>query len=200
MSPASSVLVVCTANVCRSPSGGLLLQPPGGGSALAVTTAGTRSTAGARYCPLAAGLLGGTAVDLLDGHRSRALSREDLERADLVLVMERRHRSSVAALLPGAATRTFTLREAAHLADAPGPLSVAGGELATVVSALNAARGTLPTPEVPTAGWSARLRRRPPVHPFDIPDPHTDDHTSHEAALELVASSVARVRALLGLG
>jgi len=57
----------------------------------------------------------------LSGHRSRALSRDLLERADLVLGMTREHVREVAVLDRPALDRTFTLKELVRAAESAAP-------------------------------------------------------------------------------
>ncbi len=57
----------------------------------------------------------------ISGHRSRHLTAEMLDRADLVVGMERRHVREAALLVPAAWPRSFTLPELARRASAAGP-------------------------------------------------------------------------------
>ena len=57
----------------------------------------------------------------LSGHASRHMTAEMLERADLVVGMERRHVREAAVLVPTAWPRAFTLPELARRATAAGP-------------------------------------------------------------------------------
>ncbi len=129
--PGFSVLVVCTANLCRSPSAAAMLRaglPPGSG--VAVTSAGTSATPGQEVPPLLVRELARRGVDVAD-HRSRQLSAEQVSAADLVLVATRAHRAVVVGAVPGALRRTFTLREMARLLTSPtSPRWSAAGALA----------------------------------------------------------------------
>lgn len=53
-------------------------------------------------------------VETPENHRARQLTVQDVEDADLILTMERLHRSEVVQLVPRALKRTFTLREFAR--------------------------------------------------------------------------------------
>jgi len=94
-----------------------------GGAALAgaltASSAGTRAVVGHPIEP-SAGLvlrgLGGNAA----GFVAHQLVADDINRADLVLTMTRRHRDKVLQLDPRVMARTFTLREAAALLKAVG--------------------------------------------------------------------------------
>lgn len=116
------VLVVCTANVCRSPVAQRLLAralagvSTGDGRGWVVTSAGTgQYNAGMDPGTVAAA----TAVGIeLGDHTSRTLDRDLLDRdgADLVVTMTREHLRDVVALDAGAWPRTFTLKELARRA------------------------------------------------------------------------------------
>ena len=109
------MLVVCTGNTCRSPLAEWLLQDRLGDLAV-VRSAGVRGLDSAPMESAAAAelrRLGGDPTDF----RSRRLSGSDVTGADLVLTMTAAHRSEVLAEAPTALSRTFTLREFAHLLD-----------------------------------------------------------------------------------
>src|SRR4051812_119737 len=112
-----SVLVVCTANVCRSPAVAALLTAVLG-EGVRVTSAGTRAAAGHAACPETVGWL--TGAGALDGglgvHRSAALEPAAVRNATLVLAAAREHRSAAVALVPSVQRRAFTLTQAARLA------------------------------------------------------------------------------------
>ncbi len=193
------VLVLCTANVCRSPTAALLLhhrlRPRDGGPGVEVRTAGTDAHEGGRYCDAAAALVGPGAAGLVAGHASRAVDADLLGDADLVLVMGRRHRAAVARLLPTAGARTFTLREAAALALA---VPAGGGldDLPAFVRSLHAARGTVVVPPHPRT-LADRLRRSPVVDGLDVPDAHEDAGTSHRLVLDLLEPAVTTLASRL---
>lgn len=125
------ILVVCTANVCRSPVAEAFLAGhlSSAGRAASVRSAGTdggrlevhRDT---RRAAAEAGLD-------LDAHRSRAVDRRVLDEdgADLVLTMTREHLRAVVGLEPGVWPRAFTLKELVRRGSEIGPVS-AHGELA----------------------------------------------------------------------
>lgn len=109
------ILVVCTANICRSASAAALLRDAVAANpelaGVEVRSAGTHAIAGAPGCHVAPALAGRG-----DEHRSRPLTAADVEWADLVLTAEREHRSAVASLQPTALRRVFTLRQAGRAA------------------------------------------------------------------------------------
>lgn len=135
------LLVICTANVCRSPvaerlfSQALTGQRDADGIEWTVASAGTGQYS-ASLDPSTVAAADGAGIDIR-GHRSRVLDRDILTRdgADLVLTMTRGHLPAVVALDPGAWTRTFTLKELARRADTEAP----------------------PAPDEGFAGWLARM-------------------------------------------
>ncbi len=111
------VLFVCTANVCRSRAAEAVLaarvRPAGLADVVRVRSAGTQAWPGEPMCAQAVARVGSPAR--ADG--ARELTAADLARADLVLALDRTHRSVCARLLPACRPRLFTLRHAAALAD-----------------------------------------------------------------------------------
>ncbi len=94
------LLLVCTGNTCRSPMAEIIAQAVAlarGVEGLHVSSAGTSAWENA---PASDGALLVALENGLDlsHHRARALSRELVERADLVLVMGPHHRERVEAL------------------------------------------------------------------------------------------------------
>lgn len=120
------VLVVCTANQCRSPVGAALLSEMSmrfSGDGWQVTSAGTNAMPGARAATRSSRLARLWGHDLSD-HRARQLDRDAVAGADLVITMERDHLDAVLHLVPAALPRSFTWLELARLAphaEAPQP-------------------------------------------------------------------------------
>ena len=122
------VLFVCTANICRSPFMELLsrdLAPEGA----AYSSAGTR---GFTDAPVWEGM----AAELADrqiaheGFRSRVLTGDHVEQADLVLTAETSHRRFILDDLPAAFRRVFTLGQFVEAIRADGS-DASGRELLT---------------------------------------------------------------------
>lgn len=122
-----SILFVCTANQFRSPlAAACLLRAMGDEHAAepwivesAVTWA-RESMPAAWIAVEAARKLG---VDGLRVHRTRQISSEMLNRFDLVIVMERRHKEAIASEYPSIRGRLFLLSELVDSAtyDTPDP-------------------------------------------------------------------------------
>ena len=108
------VLVVCTANVCRSPMAAALLQHRCDelGVEVSVSSAGVQ----AHQLPVdpdAVAVLAEQGLDI-SAHQPRPLDRELLDEADLVVTMTREHLRTVATTTPGVFRRAFTARELAR--------------------------------------------------------------------------------------
>lgn len=190
-----AVLTVCAANVCRSPAMAFLLEDALlGESAGQVTySAGATARAGASICRKTAGLVEGPGwTDFARQHRSTILGTADIASAGLILTASTAERGAVARLAPSARTRTFTLVEAAALAESAVHAGVRvpwSADLVAIAAALNAQRGSLaPPPRLP---W---WRRHRDVDPFDIPDAHTTSE-KHIAVIADVVDAAQRLRA-----
>ncbi len=120
------VLVVCTANIVRSPFGEAVLQHEAS-RRLDPSVQVWVQSAGVN------GLVGEPAVEAmreeaaarglsLERHRAQAVERQLVERMDLVLCMTERHRAKLAKVTPYASRYTFTLKEFVRLLEALKPL------------------------------------------------------------------------------
>jgi protein-tyrosine phosphatase len=105
------VLVVCTANVCRSPMAEALLMRRMSelGSDTTVRSAGMLGDGNPPY-PEVVSAMAGYGLDV-SSHRSRRVTPEDLERADLTLAMARENLRHAVVTAPSAWPQAFTLRE-----------------------------------------------------------------------------------------
>ena len=108
------MLVVCTANVCRSPMAAALLAHRCDelGVKVSVSSAGVQ----AHQLPVdpdAVAVLAEHGLDI-SAHQPRSLDRAMLEDADLVITMTRDHLRTVATTIPGVFRRAFTARELAR--------------------------------------------------------------------------------------
>ncbi len=144
-----AVLMVCTANYCRSPIAEQLLSAAaarhfGARNTWQVSSAGTDASFVSPMHEFSAQALLDRAA-LVDGHRTRQLDGDMLREADLVLTATREHRSAVVRRLPAAIGRTFTMLQFARLSDAVEPLTADDpGELGRrLVAEAKAARGML---------------------------------------------------------
>ncbi|MGN6446059.1 arsenate reductase/protein-tyrosine-phosphatase family protein [Amnibacterium sp.] len=195
------LLVVCTANVCRSPLAQRTLQRALAGSAfagVAVSSAGTRALEGEGMCPVSAEDLDPADVASGAEHRARQLTADLVREADLILTMEREQRSAAVQAAPGSQAKVFTLREAEALL---GVLAQRGAEppadLAALARALHSVRGLvplLPGEPVKRHWWSRPVE---PEDPMTIRDGHGLGIEEHRAAAGQVRATADRVGAAM---
>ena len=98
------VLMVCTANICRSPVAQVLMSQCLQGKSATVHSAGTRAIDGHGADPMMQELLAqAQPIELsqeIAGHRSRALMPSMIARYDLILCMEQEHLDWVCKIQP----------------------------------------------------------------------------------------------------
>ena len=106
------VLIVCSANQCRSPLGAAVLARRLRERALlvAVASVGTQAVPESQATPPTVAAAGAIGLDLAP-HRSRLASADMVQTADLILGMERHHVREAVLLDPRVFSRTFTLKE-----------------------------------------------------------------------------------------
>lgn len=200
------LLVVCKANICRSPLIEHLLRVRLAGIAgfedVRVVSAGVDVTSGHRMCELAAAEIGNQAATA--PHRARGVTQAMLDSASLVLTAGRAERSALAKLSPESRTRVFTLKEAVALAGtADQPLAeqrtTDGGadRLADLATHLNARRGLLllPTHEHASTSWWPFTKKA--TDPLEIPDGHNLGDRAHRATIRNAHQAVDQFVALL---
>ncbi|CAN5317460.1 low molecular weight phosphatase family protein [soil metagenome] len=125
----TTILTVCTGNICRSPLAEQLLRVRLDPEAFSISSAGTAAMVGDPMDPDAAEqsrLLGGDP----DGFVSRQLRGGLIVASDLVLTATRAHRDTVMREYPRAAQRVFTLAEFAALREADVAAAAAARESA----------------------------------------------------------------------
>ncbi|MDN5773004.1 MAG: low molecular weight phosphatase family protein [Brevibacterium aurantiacum] len=115
--PQFRILLVCTGNICRSPLAEYLLRA--GLDELApeqfrISSAGTQSWEGGPVTGQIRKIAEERGLSISDFTSTR-LQPQHIEDADLVLTMDRSHRSDVVQMVPASLRRTFTLREFARI-------------------------------------------------------------------------------------
>lgn len=106
------VLFVCTGNSCRSPIASGLLREKLRGTAkrrTRIISAGTQASNGFPPTELAGRVARKHGIDI-SLYRSRILTKEILEEADLIISFEPRHLQRISQLLPDASSRSFLLK------------------------------------------------------------------------------------------
>ena len=114
----ATILFVCTANVCRSPTAELILRrrlAERGQHRLSIVSAGVSGMAGHSIDAVMGSML---AADGIDSTRfaARRLDEGDVAESDLILTATAEHRSQILQLAPRALSKTFTLLEFTRLA------------------------------------------------------------------------------------
>jgi protein-tyrosine-phosphatase len=106
------VLVVCTANQCRSPMAeGLIrsrIEAEGLEGRVSVSSAGTWTDSGVPATQNAVAALAERGLDI-SSHRSREVSEDMMQGADLILVMTGSHLQALTAEFPGQSDRVRLL-------------------------------------------------------------------------------------------
>lgn len=114
------ILIVCTANICRSPVvAGLITQRLDAaalGDQVMARSAGIFAESGKPAWEPVCDLMAAHGVDL-QRHRSQPISYDMVQAADLIVVMEERQRQSIFYLEPRALHKVFLLSEFAGDAD-----------------------------------------------------------------------------------
>lgn len=111
------VLVVCTANISRSPYLEVVLTARLGDGAQ-VSSAGTRARTGDRIDPMMGQELARRGLDG-DAHRSRPVDAALVREADLVITAEAAHRTWILEDLPDAMPRVFSAGQLAAASEQP---------------------------------------------------------------------------------
>jgi protein-tyrosine phosphatase len=183
------VLLVCTANICRSPVAARLLAGRLGPS-IEFESRGTKAVPGAGMCEVSANWAMMNGGDADRGHVARQLELSDIRAATLILTATQRHRARVIELRPSAQVRTFTLAQAARIVQWRGPavrseMLVDAGlpdRLLWLAEELDAYRGSAARPGPESAD--------------DLPDPHRPDPPRGAGHAEVFGSLLAAVDTL----
>lgn len=192
------ILVVCAANVCRSPLAELALRRGlGAGSPLSVSSAGVRVNQDDPICTVVASLHDDEEWQAqAQAHRARPVTVDLIEQASIVLTASRDIRGELVRLAPRSRDWMFTIKEAAHLGE--GFSSSAPDRVAEYVAHLDRARSRA-VPLASPGGVSNRLRHlfggRATVDPSSIADRHGS--RGHLETIHEVEESIATIVAQL---
>jgi protein-tyrosine phosphatase len=170
------ILILCTANICRSPTAEYLLrnelQQVAPSVTFEVSSAGVRGWDGSEMEPMAAAelrRLGGDAANF----RARSFTAAMGEAADLLLTATTEHRRYVLQEVPRALRRTFTLLEFAHLAAAIEDVQDACGNAHEVVKRAAANRGAVR------------------IDAYDLPDPYGRSERVYRETAQSIRAAVS---------
>ncbi len=167
----TAILLLCTANVCRSVMAQAMLSARLAERPATVSVASAGLLPGGQPPPAeVVAVMAARGIDIA-GHVSRRVTTADLAAADLVLCMAREHARHAAVLLPACWPRTFTLSELLRLGRQAGPR--AAGE--------------------PLGDWLARAGRDRSRHYLlgsgpgdDVPDPYGGPLAGYQATATLL--------------
>lgn len=192
------ILVVCAANVCRSPLAELALRRGlGVDSPITVSSAGVRANAGDPICAAVASVHEDEEWQAwAQEHRAQPVTIEQVEQASILLTASRDIRGELVRMAPRSRDWMFTIKEAAHLGE--GFSSSASDRVVEYVAHLDRARSRA-VPLTPPGGPGARLRQlfqaRGTVDPTSIADRHGS--RGHLETIHEVDAAIATVLAQL---
>lgn len=197
-----SILIACSANVCRSPLAAAVLTHAVAlqevDRSISVATGGLEAITGQPVCPEVVRMTESRGIRsrTLVQHHSGVLTPDEIGAADLVLAADRRTRSGIMKRVPLAAARTFTIREAAQL----GEVAIAevrghtlDDRLRAYVVAMNDVRGLSDLPRTRHVVALTSPWRRVSVHAHDIPDAHQGERAPHRVVYSLTSSGSKQV-------
>jgi protein-tyrosine phosphatase len=169
------ILVLCTANQCRSPMAAAFLArrlPRAEVSSAGAFGSGMPASDGAVRVMAARG------IDLAE-HRSRVVDADALHEADLVIAMARSHVREAVVRVPAALRKTYTLRELVRRGERVGP----AGDLSAWLDVVGTGRRP------------ADLMGDDPDD--DIADPMGQPDAAYERTVDILDDLIGRLGALL---
>jgi len=174
----TTIMTVCTGNICRSPAAELLLREYLGDLA-SVSSTGTHAMRGHG---IPAEMLMCLDVDGIDGrgHTSTQFKERDAREADLIITMTARHRAFTVSEAPATLKHTFLLTEIAETARA-------GAELA----------GDTPTERLANLPDAVRNYRPALAGDVvaDVPDPYGRGQARYDEAYAMIKDAIVDIDA-----
>jgi protein-tyrosine phosphatase len=149
-----------------------------------VESAGVSALVGQPIAPLMLPLLAGAGAQT-DDFAARRLTRELVQRADLVLTMTKSHRGIVVDRWPAAVRHTFTLLEFARLLFPALAEGLGDGSQVTRVRA--------------SVRYASQRRCRPTVSD-DVPDPYGQPPIMYEQVFEQIRSAIDTISTVVSRG
>lgn len=117
-----NILVLCTANICRSPlAEGVLKHRLQSCPDIVIHSAGVAALTGARTHPIVLDMLRKAGINMR-AHRARQCDIDLLSQADLVLVMEQSHLKWLSAIYPHFHGRSFLMGQWQDKKEVPDPI------------------------------------------------------------------------------
>ncbi|MFT3877003.1 MAG: hypothetical protein QM708_11370 [Propioniciclava sp.] len=171
------ILLVCTANVCRSPVAELILRQECEGRGVRgvpIASAGLRATQGTGIDRLMASLLAEEGIQS-EGFRSHRLGREDVEAAGLILTATAAQRTEVVKASPRSLSKTFSMRELVFL------------------TGQHQGDGLEPVESVRQSALRARPYHSVPARDMDIDDPTGRSLRTYRSAYRLLRETMESV-------
>lgn len=187
--PIAQIVMVCRANIARSPLAMALLEAEALGRLgprpdLWIRSAGVAALDGQPAASASRDQAVARGLDL-SAHRAYQLTRDDVVEADLVITMSEQQRGHAVRLHPPAIHWTFTLPELARLS---GVVDVAGDQAAMLRDRI---RGVV------RAASDARPRAGRPGESEDVADPFGGPAEGFEAMAGRVEADVQRISGVL---
>jgi protein-tyrosine phosphatase len=108
-----NILIICSGNICRSPMADIYLRSRLGpeNAAFRVSSAGTLGIEDDLAASAAVDVVAREAGLDLSSHRTQGVNRDNVEDADVILVMEKRHKRYLATLYPAHVRKVHLLSE-----------------------------------------------------------------------------------------
>ena len=191
-------MLVCTANICRSPAAERLLAARLSPS-IEFFSRGVRAIPGAPMCEVSASWALAQGAGSGADHRSTQLEVGDVKSATLILTASERHKARVISLRPSAQIRTYTIRQAARIIrwrvgqGVRPPSASPEDRLLWLAEELDTYRGAAPRP-VPARGGGGFFGRgsQAPAPTDSLADPHEGGKHSDVLTALLQATDTLR--------